>query len=98
MDLLAAAYNWAKSANPAATVVSAGLAPTVGGEGSISDLSFLQQMYAAGLKYYSDVVGMNGLGFAYSPDETSDPNGLNFLRLASLHNVMVANDDGDKKA
>lgn len=98
MALLQAAYNGAKAANPAATIVSPGLAPTAGGSGAVNDLVFLQQMYNAGLKNYSDVLGMNSLGFKYSPDDTGDPNSLNFSRLVSLRNIMVRNGDNGKKA
>jgi YVTN family beta-propeller protein len=96
VTLLQAAYQGVKSAHPMARVISAGLAPTEGGDGAVRDLDFLEQMYAAGLANYCDAVGLNGLGFAYSPDDTSDPNGYNFSRLADLHQVMVDNGDGDR--
>jgi hypothetical protein len=96
--LLHAAYQGAKSADPRARVISAGLAPTEGGGGAVRDIDFLTQMYDAGLANYADAVGMNGLGFAYGPDDTSDPNGYNFSRLADLRQVMVDKGDGDKKA
>lgn len=95
VNLLSAAYDGAKAANPAAVIVSAGLAPTQGGNGAVNDLTFLQAMYTAGLTRTVDIVGMNGLGFAYAPDDTSDPNGLNFSRLAALRQVMVNHDHAD---
>jgi len=98
VELLRAAYEGAKSAHPWARIISAGLAPTEGGGGAVRDIDFLTQMYDAGLASYCNAVGMNGLGFAYSPDDTSDPNGYNFSRLTNLRQVMVDKGDGDKKA
>ena len=96
VTLLQSAYQGAKRANPLVTVVSAGLAPAQGEEGIAPDITFLAQMYDAGLADACDVVGMNAYGFAYSPDDTSDPNGYNFSRLADLRQVMVDKGDGDK--
>ena len=98
ITLLKAAYDGAKAANSSVAIVSAGLAPTQGGNGAVNDLTFLAQMYDAGLAQAADVIGMNGLGFAYAPDDTSDPNGLNFSRLAALRQVMVNKSDASHDA
>jgi hypothetical protein len=98
VDMLALSYQYAKQANPNVIVVSANLAPTAGGNGAISDLAYLDQMYDAGLANYADIVGMSGMGFGRAPDDTSDPNGYNFSRLAALRQVMVDHGDSAKKA
>jgi hypothetical protein len=98
MSMLHAAYTSAKAVNPAVTIVSAGLAPAQDGTGVAGDLGYLQALYAAGLRDNCDIVGMNGLGFALPPDDTSDPNGYNFNRLAQLRQIMVNNGDAGKPA
>ncbi len=98
VSMLREAYKGAKHANPAARIVSAGLAPTLGGGGAVNDLTFLDQMYAAGLMNVVDVVGMDGFGFNHPPEDTSDLSDLNFLRLARLHDVMIENGDTLHKA
>lgn len=79
MALLRAGYEAVKAADPAAVVVSAGLAPTgfndaAGAEAgslevnAIDDRVFLESLYAAGLADYSDAVGVNAMGWANPPD------------------------------
>ncbi|TAK32499.1 MAG: hypothetical protein EPO21_15110, partial [Chloroflexota bacterium] len=98
MVLLKEAYARAKAVNSSAVIVSAALAPTNdNSSNAIDDRVFLQDMYDNGLKSYSDVVGVNALGFASSPDDTSDPNGFNFSRVKLLHDIMVANGDTTKR-
>jgi hypothetical protein len=92
VNLLCAAYEGAKLADPDARIVSAGLAPTETQNGAISDFDYLAQMYDAGLADCADVIGMHGLGFGRPPDDTS-PDGYNFRRLERLHQVML--DKGD---
>ena len=70
VELLSAAYAAIKAANPAAVVVSAGLAPTGGGPGAINDRDFLRQMYVSGLSDVSDAIGAHPYGWANSPDST----------------------------
>jgi hypothetical protein len=98
VDLLRIAYVRAKQANPHVIIVSAGLATTNDRSGTaLDDRIYLQEMYNAGAKRYFDVLGANPLGFSYSPDDTTDPNGFNFSRIQELHNIMINNGDGGKQ-
>ena len=69
VQLLAGAYNAIKAADPAAAVVSGALAPTGWNDGvtAIDDRVYLDAMYAAGLKNFSDAVGAHPNGWANSP-------------------------------
>lgn len=68
MRLLSGAFETAKRADPRITIISAGLAPT----GTVSDLAvddrlYLAQMYEAGLRDYSDAIGIHPYGWANPP-------------------------------
>lgn len=94
-DLLCAAY---QGVNGRGLVVSAGLAPTNDDPpNAVDDLIYLQQMYNAGAGACFDRLGANPLGFAYSPDDTSDPNGYYFRRAEVWRQIMVNNGDGAKQ-
>jgi uncharacterized repeat protein (TIGR01451 family) len=97
-DLLKAAYEGVKAGSPHAWVISAGLA-TTGDDApnAVDDLVYLQQMYDAGVDSYFDYLGANPLGFAYAPDDTSDPNGFHFARAEQWRAIMEDNGDGDKR-
>lgn len=93
--LLRAAYTAVKQADPAALVVSGGLATT--GQGSATaygDLEYLQGMYRAGAKGYFDALGSHPYAYGRSPDET-DPWGLAFTRVEDQHKVMLENGDAE---
>lgn len=72
MNLLKLAYNAVKSTDPAALVVSAGLAPTSLNDGvnAVDDRAFLRGMYANGLAAFSDAVGARPYGWANPPDSS----------------------------
>lgn len=72
VDLLKVAYNAVKLADPAAVVVTAGLAPTSQNDGAdaLDDRQFLQGMYAAGVADFSDAIGAQPAGWANPPDST----------------------------
>ena len=98
VSLLQAAYEGAKAVDPAVTIVSAGLAPTNDiSPVAVDDRIYLQEMYNAGVADYFDILGANPMGFASSPDDTSDPNHFYFSRVTELRDIMVANGDGDKQ-
>jgi len=103
--LLKIAYQEIKAMDPDAIVVAAGMA-TVGPASPTqqppayphawNDLMFVQAMYDHGAKGYFDAMGGHPYGFAYEPER--DPtavNGLAFRRMEQLHQVMVANGDGN---
>ncbi len=94
-NMLKTAYTAIKQVDPDALVISGGLATT--GEGSptaYGDLAFLQGMYDAGAKGYFDALGSHPYAFGRPPDE-SNPWGLSFDRVASQHEVMQSNQDGE---
>ncbi len=95
--LLQAAYNGVKAEDPNAWVISAGLAPTGDDPpNAVDDRTFLQAMYTAGAGSYFDKLGVNPMGFASAPDDTSDPNDYNFSRALEWRQIMVDNGDGAK--
>ena len=66
--LLKAGYEGAKRADPAVTVMTAGLTPTgTWNNEAWPDDIFLQQMYDAGAKGYFDVLGAHGAGYKAPP-------------------------------
>lgn len=69
-QLLARAYTAIKAADPAAQVISAGLAPTGIDDGinAINDRRFLFELMAAGLPSLADGIGVHPFGFAAPPD------------------------------
>ncbi|HUX87518.1 MAG TPA: beta-galactosidase, partial [Chloroflexota bacterium] len=99
MALLQQAYVHAKAVNPETIIVSAPLAPTDDQDVyALDDRIYLAQLYADGLQFSSDVIGMNAPGFAYAPGDTSDPSQFYFTRVAQLHDIMVQNGDTTKQA
>jgi LysM repeat protein len=68
--LLRAGYDAVKAADPAAVVVSAGLAPTgyFDKENAQVDRVFLRELYRLGLADVSDAIGVHPLGWSNPPD------------------------------
>lgn len=100
-ELLKIAYTRAKEANPQAIILAAGLAPTLEaeqGEQGMSDLLFLQRMYAAGAQPYFDALAIHAYGGRLSPDDPADPDRLNFARAELLREIMVRHGDAAKPA
>ncbi len=96
--LLAAARKAILQADPAAIIVAAGLAPTVETSGrNISDIRYLEAMYAHGARALMDVVAGKPYGqFASPHDRRVDESLLNFSRVIALREVMLSNADGKK--
>jgi len=96
--LLATARRAILDTDPAATIIAAGLAPTVETVGrNISDIRYLESMYAHGARELMDVVAGKPYGQFYSPlDRTVDEALLNFSRIIALREVMQANNDSGK--
>jgi photosystem II stability/assembly factor-like uncharacterized protein len=99
LALLKTGYRAVKESDPAALVVSAGLAPTNDADSQARDERlYLRELYAAGAAPYFDVLGAHPYGFAYPPDDQPGAHGgLNFARLAELRAIMVENDDESKE-
>ncbi|MCY4064565.1 MAG: O-antigen ligase family protein [Chloroflexi bacterium] len=96
--LLATAKGAILHADPSARIVAAGLAPTVETAGrNISDIRYLDAMYALGARELMDVVAGKPYGQFSSPyDRRVDEGLLNFSRIIALREIMVANGDGKK--
>lgn len=96
--LLAAGYTAIHDADPTATVLLAGLAPTTEREGqNIADSLYLDALYQIGAAPYFDAVAAKPYGFNLSSlERTVDLDTLNFSRIVAMREVMVANGDGRK--
>jgi hypothetical protein len=71
VQLLAAAYRAIKGACPQMVVVSGALTPTgAPAPWAIDDFTYLERMYRAGLRNYSDAIGAHPSGFNVGPDVT----------------------------
>ncbi|MBN1564389.1 MAG: LysM peptidoglycan-binding domain-containing protein [Anaerolineae bacterium] len=72
VELLRVAYTAIKLSDPAAVVVTGGLAPTGYNDGvnAIDDRVYLRQMYEAGVAEWSDAIGAHPNGWANPPDST----------------------------
>lgn len=81
--LLKACYQGVKSGDPAAIVISAGMAPTTRfDQVAIPDTEFLRRMYRAGAQPYFDALGAHGAGYKAPPEMdpgqvATDPNYYN---------------------
>ncbi len=105
--LLKICYLAIKQADPEATVISAGLAPTGNDdETAMRDDKFFQAMYAAGAASYFDVLGAHAPGYGNPPELSpaeaeADPNWQGrwwtFRHVEDIRAIMVANGDGDKQ-
>ena len=96
--LLQAGYDAIHSADERATVLAAALAPTTETGGmNLSDILYLERMYALGAANYMDAVAAKPYGFDHTPDDRLVHNDrLNFSRMIALREVMQANGDGRK--
>lgn len=69
MQLFVPAYNAIRAVSPSMPIITAGLAPTSNTAGSVDDVEYLQQMYAAGLGRYTDIfIGAHPFSWANAPD------------------------------
>ncbi len=70
VELLKGAYQAVKAQDPGAVVISGALTPTGVNDGvwAIDDQLFLNQMYDAGLRSFSDAIGAHPSGFNMPPD------------------------------
>jgi LysM repeat protein len=110
MDMLRRSYTGIKARCPSIQVLSGGPTPTgITNSTAIDDVSYLRQMYASGLKQYSDAVGAHPSGFCNSPsaaEGTSNPCGGQFNNhrsfffkrtLEAYRAVMQENGDSGKR-
>jgi O-antigen ligase len=92
--LLGAASRAIRLADPGARIVAAPLAPTVEvGPENLSDVAYLEALYAAGGDAYFDVIGAKPYGFDSGPDDrTVDAAVLNFSRVILFREVTEKRD------
>ncbi len=101
--MLRACYRGIKRGDPAAIVISAGLAPTgTHSEAAVPAAAFLQQMYAAGAAPYFDVLGIHTGGFGLPPElppgEVIDGHRWRAYRyLEDIRRLMVRSGDAHKQ-
>jgi len=112
VQLLRAAHQAVKAADPDALVVSGGLSQTPGNDANwaLDNLKYLEQMVAEGLVCNCDAVGIHADGYANPPDayyqdgdfdparEAFDDHRVFFFRntIEDSFAVMKENGDGDK--
>ncbi len=96
--LLQAASSQIRSIDPAARVLSAGLAPTnEHSDAALDDRGYLRAMYAARARGAFDILATHPYAFANPPDDPRGAHGgLNFARLQDLRDIMVENGDAGK--
>jgi len=97
-ELLRIGYLRAKEADPDCVIIAAGLAQTIEqGPRNLSDLTFLEAMYAAGAGAWFDVMGAQTYGLWTGPqDQRLGHERTNFARVQLLRDVMVRNGDASK--
>ena len=93
--LLAAAQRGVKRADPGAIVLAAGLSPYTGGQGgSIEDVEYLRQLYAAGARGAFDALGAHAYAGDRPPDLDPWACGMCFRRVERYRQVMEEAGDG----
>ncbi len=96
VDLLRVVYPAIKAVNPEAVVLAGALAPTLEPPGSpngLNDLTYLEQMYAAGVADYFDALSVHSYGLTFPPAAEPAEDVLNFRRTELLRDVMLAAGD-----
>ncbi|HEX6512125.1 MAG TPA: transporter substrate-binding domain-containing protein, partial [Chloroflexota bacterium] len=97
-QLLRAAYPALKKADADALVLAAALAPN--GEHTdhaLSDLDYLQQLYASGGAPLFDGLAAHAYGWDHPPDESPAPDRIDFRRVELERQIMVRNGDAAKQ-
>lgn len=91
VEVLCQAFARIRQADPQATVIAAGLAPT--NEFSyraLDDRAFLQQMLSHDAARCFDVLAAHDYGYGLPPDDAHDAHGgLNLARLIDLHKILL---------
>ncbi len=114
VNLLATAYSRIKAVDPGIVVLSGGLTPTgVGPPMAVDDVTYMDQLYAAGMKPYMDAVAVHAnmtnnppddwIGRKtmpatwYKSDNYKAHGSSYYLRFTGIRNVMVKHGDAGKK-
>ena len=94
LGLLREAAVQIRAADPDARIIAAALAPTTEeGGANLSDLTFLDQLYALGGRSWFDFPAIQPYGFSVGPDAPPDPAELNFARAYEARQVMLRHGD-----
>lgn len=103
--LLAVCSEAIRAADPAAILISAGLAPTGTYDAQvIPDDIYFQSMYDAGFQNYVDVAGVNAPGYNFPPEVSPDEavaqgsqRFFTFRRVEDMREIMVKNGDAARQ-
>jgi polysaccharide biosynthesis protein PslG len=103
VKLLQIAYRRAKEADPDCLIIAAGLAQTTEetppefGPRNVSDVTYLEKMYQAGVKGHFDIMGAMVYGLWTGPyDRRLSRDRANFSRVQYIREIMVRHGDGNK--
>ena len=102
VELLAACSQAIRQADPAAIIISAGLAPTgTYNSSAVPDDIFLDHMYRQGFQQYVDVVGVHAPGFAAPEigpdDDEATQRWFTFRRVEDLRKIMLRYNDAQRQ-
>ncbi len=100
--VLAACSAAIRAADPAAVLISAGLAPTGNSdERAMPDDIYLDHMYRNGFQQHVDLVGVHAPGYSapeISPDSEQAPQRwFTFRRVEDLRKIMLSHDDAARQ-
>jgi hypothetical protein len=99
-DFMRQVYTAVKAANPAMMVLGGALAPTleqVGSTNAISDLAFLEGIYASGGAPYFDALAVHSYDLTRTaPTAPPSADKINFRRVELLRQIMAAHGDQNK--
>jgi polysaccharide biosynthesis protein PslG len=97
--MLRDSYTAIKAAQPSATVLSGGLAPSGDDGTNIAPVTFLGDMYADGAKGSFDALGYHAYSYPALPDTFAPGSGWSQMNQTSpsLRSVMTANGDAGKQ-
>jgi hypothetical protein len=96
-SLLKAAGDAAHQADSSAIVLSGGLSPAWDDGTNIQQVTFLNQVYNAGIQSSFDAVAMHPYSYPALPMDPTTTSWNSFVNLPKLHDVMVNHGDGAKK-
>jgi hypothetical protein len=92
--VLEAAWTGARNGNASVRVLSPELAPVSDQPDGVTDLQFLEDLYAVGASSTFDIVGISLDGGEYSPDDRRvSESKTNFSRAILFRELMVRRDD-----
>ncbi|MEP7199137.1 MAG: beta-galactosidase [Chloroflexota bacterium] len=97
--LLRLAYQRAKEADPSLVVLAGALSPTLANDArALTDLAFLDAMYAAGASPYFDALAIHAYGRKSPAEALPSADAINLRRAELLRDSMVRNGDERKAA